>query len=128
MDRLTEIFQRQSELEDRYGPIEQSRGFYAPERPNDLDDPHDQQAFRDNNAYLVEELFEATNLLKNKPWKQTRVVTDRSKFYEEMGDAVHFFLKSFLLVFGDAEAAADALHQLYMGKSEINQHRQETKY
>lgn len=127
-DRLLEVFKRQEELEDRYAPIEDKRGFYVAPRPLNIQDRFDQESFRIWNQFLVEELFEATNLLKNKPWKQTEKLVDEEKFDEEMGDAVHFFLKLWLLRHGTAESAAEALYHQYMGKSEINKQRQETNY
>ena len=127
-DRLLEIFKRQEELEDRYAPIEDNRGFYVASRPLNIQDRFDQEAFRIWNQFLVEELFEATGLLKNKPWKQTEKLVDEPQFDEEMSDAVHFFLKLWLLRHGTAEAASEALYRQYMGKSEINKQRQETNY
>ena len=127
-DRLVEIFRRQAELEDKYRPIEWSQGFYAPDAPIDINNSHDQMFFRDNTHFLTEELHEATNLLKNKPWKQTHVPVDFEKFMEEMGDTVHFFIKSWLYLFSSPDEAAEALYQTYMGKAAINKHRQETNY
>lgn len=127
-DRLLEIFRRQGELEERYGPIETGNGFPYPKLPLNLDDPHDQMAYRDNNGFVVEELFEATGLLKNKPWKQTLKPVDREAFIAEMADAVHFILKSWIFIFGNPDDAAEALYNAYMGKSEINKQRQEHGY
>ena len=128
-DRLVEIFRRQAELEEKYGPIERDNGFHVPEMPIDIDDPHDQMFFRDNAHFLTEEIHEATGLLKNKPWKQSFKETDKQAFFEEMADQVHFFVKQWLYIFGpDPEDAAGAFYQWYFGKSEVNRKRQAEGY
>lgn len=127
-DRLLEMFQHQQELEDKYGPIETENGFPYPQLPLNLEDAHDQMAFRENNQFLVEELFEGTNLLKNKPWKQTLRPVDREAFITENADAVHFLLKSWLFIFGSPEAAAQGMYDYYIAKAGVNQQRQQEGY
>lgn len=73
---------------------------------------------------VVEELSEATNTLKNKPWKQDFVETDADHFYEELADAFHFFVEFAITAGLDAES----LTKVYFAKSEVNKFRQRSGY
>jgi hypothetical protein len=132
-DWLQNMFIRQYELEIKYrGPIEgKLNGFFPQFQANDfpLDiDRHDTQAFiKDAMERIIEELMEAANTLKNKPWKQTQVITDQDHFDEELMDAWHFFLRLLLIRFGPDDAA-EATYKLYFKKSEVNKFRQESNY
>lgn len=128
-DWLKNIFRRQFELEDKYEPIERSNGFYVPSMPVDLDNNHDQLFIKDAAYRAIEEISEATNCLKNKPWKQTQLPTDLTHFFEEMADATHFFVRMWLYMFGpNPDDAAEAMYKFYFKKSEVNKFRQESKY
>lgn len=122
-DWLINIFARQRELENRYEDIEESNGF---PRPSELDlDDAKTQAFLKDAAYrMIEEISEATNCLKNKPWKTTQVPTDQNHFYEEIADAWHFFVRFCIY----AGLTAEDVYRLYFKKSEVNRFRQETNY
>jgi hypothetical protein len=128
-DWLKNIFRRQAELETKYEGIEQDNGFYVPEMPVDLDNHRDQLFLKDAAYRAVEEISEATNCLKNKPWKQTHVPTDKEHFFEEAADATHFWIRFWLYIFGpDPDDAAEAMYKFYFKKSEVNKFRQESKY
>lgn len=126
-DMLKWIFDQQRRLLDKYRDIENSvLGFelFPAELPVDLD-THAGQFLLKAAAYrVVEELSEATNCLKNKPWKQTQVVTDRDHFEEEVADAFHFFVEFCILAGIDEERLFD----LYARKHKVNVFRQESKY
>jgi len=59
----------------------------------DLWSPATQASLRENAGYVVEELYEAINLLKNKPWKQTHKEVNIADFMEEVADVWHFFIQ-----------------------------------
>ncbi|HET7713102.1 MAG TPA: hypothetical protein VFK94_00930 [Patescibacteria group bacterium] len=122
-DKLENIFDRQRTLEDTYESIEAENGFPHPPSAS-LDDPRLQWFLKDAAYRVVEELSEATNTLKNKPWKSSPVVTDEDHFYEEVADAFHFFIRFCIYAGLDAEK----LYKLYFKKSEVNIFRQESKY
>lgn len=125
-DLLTRIFEKQLELMVEYEHIEKDRGFItiAPEQFGDLDHRFVQYRIKDVNARAVEELYEAMNCLKNKPWKQSEVTTDATHFYEEIADAVHFFVEMCIT----AGLTAEDLARMYHKKHAVNQFRQESKY
>ncbi len=124
-DRLEEIFNRQRELEEKYDSIEIANGYVGHRGLGvDLNDAASQWYIKDAVYRLIEELSEATNCLKNKPWKTTQVLTDEIHFYEELADAFHFFVRLCLIVGLDA----DSLYRLYFKKSEVNKFRQESDY
>lgn len=115
-DMLETIFERQAEFMARLG---HDKGDYG-----DINDRDLQGELRACAGFLVEELYEAVNLLKLKPWKQTFVETDRVTFYDEIADAFHFFIEFCILAGIDAET----LTSLYHGKQDVNIERQETGY
>lgn len=122
-DKLANIFKRQRELEDKYEPIEAANGAPRP-ASRDLNDYARQRYLKDAAYRVVEELSEATNCLKNKPWKTSPVLTDEDHFYEEVADAFHFFIRFCI----EAGLNEEGLYKLYFKKSEVNKFRQRSNY
>ena len=73
---------------------------------------------------MVRELGEAMQELRSKPWKQDWRATDRDKFLEEMGDALHFFVEMCIT----AGMTAKDLFDAYFRSWEKNRGRQEDGY
>ena len=64
------------------------------------------------------------NCLKNKPWKQTHMLTDEPKFK-------NYIIKAFLGIIGiyiDNEYSEKDMYNLYFKKNAVNQFRQRSKY
>jgi hypothetical protein len=133
-DRLELMFERQWELENKYRPMEMEKGhfphFIHPEDdfPVDLSNDDAQLFIKDAMERVIEEMMEAANTLKNKPWKNTHVETDELHFFEELADAQHFWLRLWLIVCGGPKKAAAMMYGLYFQKSEVNKFRQDTNY
>jgi hypothetical protein len=125
-DMLSGIFAGQTELMNKYHDIEKDRGFIVIDEPQygDLDHRFVQYRIKDLNARAVEELYEAMNTLKNKPWKQSEVPTDALHFYEEVGDALHFFVEMCIT----AGMTAEDLARIYHRKHAVNEFRQRSNY
>lgn len=129
-DLLYAMFWRQRELMEKYHEIESMNGAIiipldnGPGGLGDIDHREVQMRLKDLAYRTVEELSEATNCLKNKPWKQDWVATDAHHFYEEVADAFHFFLE-FCLTAGMTPAD---LARVYFAKSEVNKFRQRSGY
>ena len=124
-DRLKAIFKRQRELMKKYHEIEAKVGLLqTPEIPVDMDSHLGQARLKDFAWRITEELGEAMNCLKNKPWKVTQMETDKNHYYEEIADAFHFFIELCILSGLDA----DSLTALYFRKSEVNKFRQRSNY
>lgn len=72
---------------------------------------------------LVMQLGMMCNCLKNKPWKQTNMVTDKNNFYNHLSDVwiVYFSLMSNIL-------ELDEVVQTYLKKSQVNKFRQRSNY
>jgi hypothetical protein len=121
MDKLDEVFARQKELMETFHAIEEARGLLPdPDVPVDLTTHEGQAVLRSYAWYITEELGEAMNLLKNRPWKQKTYPVEVYKFYEELADAFHFFVELCIL----SGLSADDLYLLYIGKANVNQTRQ----
>lgn len=124
-DLLKLIFRRQAELEVKYDPIERiNLGYDFPQGIFDLDDPKAQQRIKDFCWRITEEIGEAANCLKNKPWKTSHMPTDQIHFREEMVDAFHFFIA--LLI--HCGFTPESLVAMYMDKNDVNHFRIRSKY
>lgn len=76
-------------------------------------------------AAFVMNLGRSCNCLKNKPWKQTHMLTDVDKFYQCLNEA----FTSFLQLCGVMGIhSVEELFQLYFRKSRVNQFRQRSNY
>lgn len=125
-DLLMNIFEAQHELIDKYSDIEHSRGALVidPDEFGNIDHRFVQWRIKDLMQRCIEEMMEAANCLKNKPWKQSEVTTDKTHYYEEIADALHFFVEMCITSGMDAEDLALMYHK----KHAVNQFRQESKY
>ena len=126
MDMLTAIFNRQRELMETYGPIEIANGARVPSPllHGKLDLRLIQYRIKDLMQRTIEEMMEAANCLKNKPWKQDAQPTDVDHFQEEIADAFHFFVEMCIT----AGLEPQDLFKLYFQKSEVNKFRQRSGY
>lgn len=79
-----------------------------------------------NNAYLQAHFWLGMvgNTLKNKPWKQTEMLTDEKKFEEMMSRSFCALLQTFY-VHG---ANNNVIHSFYTRKNQVNQFRQRSNY
>src|SRR5437773_1501280 len=112
-DMLQTIFDGQHELIAKYHDIEGARGALVvdPDKFGELDLRYVQWRIKDLAYRMVEELTEATNTLKNKPWKVSEVTTDKLHFYEELADALHFYIELCITAGMDAEDLARIYHR-----------------
>jgi hypothetical protein len=122
-DILCTMFAQQFRHMANYAEINPAANIQTHERGN-IDTPRVQAAIREFAGYTVEELYEAINHLKNKPWKQTHVETDREAFVEELADVWHFFIELHLI------AGVEPLEVFtsYFRKAFINAQRQHVGY
>lgn len=121
---LTAIFEKQKSLHEKYVDIETKKGILTSHGPVDLNTCHGQQIIKDFMWRVTEEIGEAANCLKNKPWKSTEMLTDEAHYKEELMDALHFFIELLILSGFTAESAYD----LYFKKNKVNQFRQGSNY
>ena len=123
---LEGIFAAQEGLMTKYHDIEFKRGALVvdPDKFGDLDLRFVQWRIKDLAFRTIEELTEATNCLKNKPWKQSEVSTDAVHFYEELADALHFLTELFIT----AGMSAEDLAKMYHRKHAVNEFRQRSQY
>ena len=125
-DMLATIFAGQRQLMGEYDEIERRNGAVVPEPElfGQIDAREVQMRLKDLAWRVTEEISEATNCLKNKPWKQTFVATDVAHFQEEVADALHFFVE-FLITAG---FTPETIFTMYFRKHAVNQFRQESQY
>ena len=122
-DILATMFEQQRKHIQQYSIINEDAQL-PPHLWGQLDNRATQAAMREYASYTVEELYEAINNLKNKPWKQTDKPTDIEAFMEELADTWHFFIEFHIL----AGISAEDVFRHYFRKSLVNTHRQQTGY
>lgn len=129
-DMLQDIFFLQDKLRQKYEKIEDRngipRGYKDPSTGAviNINTPINQYIIKDMAYRCITEIVEATECLKNKPWKQTHVATDIEHMKEELADALHFFVELCLLL----GMKADDLFKYYLKKNHVNGWRIGSKY
>lgn len=125
-DLLVNMFMKQMDHKRAYDEIYKSKGLnpVGPEDYGNLDDPAVQAEIRTTIGYFLQELFEATDLLKNKPWKQTEKHTDPGDFYSELADAWHFWLELMIL----CGMGPDRIQSYYFKEAAKNDARRQNGY
>lgn len=116
MDRLEEMYDQQCEHMAAYDNLPQVAPWIGSRAV--------QASLRENAGYIVEELYEAVNLLKNKPWKKAFEPVDREEFLEELADVWHFFLQFHVV----AGIVPQEIYTAYFRKSLINENRRAEGY
>lgn len=72
---------------------------------------------------LVKELGMMCNCLKNKPWKQTNMVTDKENFYSQLRKVWIVYIALLYIYLEE-----DEIVEVYLKKSQVNKFRQRSNY
>lgn len=64
------------------------------------------------------------NTLKNKPWKQSHMRTDKNNFYNLLKEV----WKDYVAILVFAEMDAESITEIYLKKSQVNKFRQRSNY
>lgn len=75
-------------------------------------------------SYFVEDIGCMCNCLKNKPWKQSQMLTDISKFTEKLRLVWDSYFRVLTYIFCDSNEVVDT----YLKKSQVNKFRQRSNY
>lgn len=119
-DKLDLIFKYQRELAEKYKKMHGIKQI-----PINIDTKEGQKIIREFAEYVVEELMEAMNCLRNKPWVKTETETDKEHFFEELcGDVLHFLVELYILCGIDS----NKLFEYYFKKKEVNLFRIRSDY
>ena len=116
MDKLEQLFEWQKDFMKIIGMGEIEKC--------NIDTLKGQEIIRATTFFLTEELYEAMNLLKKKPWRNNPPDTDKNAFKEELIDAFHFFLELMVL----SGLTAEDLYHIYFSKMMKNIDRQNKGY
>lgn len=122
-DILCTMFAQQLRLMGEYDEVGGHAGV-EPHLRGDLDHRQVQRSIREFAGYTVEELYEAINNLKNKPWKQTEQPTNVEAFKEELADMWHFLIEMHIIAGIDPEE----IFRSYFRKAFINTQRLQNGY
>ena len=74
--------------------------------------------------YHVELLGMMCNCLKNKPWKQTMMKTDKERFYSYLNDV----WLNYIGILNSLHYTEEEILDLYLRKSQVNKFRQRSNY
>jgi len=125
LDMLVAIFQKQRDLMEKYHHIElKNNPAMCQDVPVDIHSTAGQARLKDFAWRITEELGEAMNTLKNKPWKQSHMLTDVAHYREEISDSFHFFVELCIL----SGIGPYDLYEMYFKKNEVNKFRQRSNY
>lgn len=72
---------------------------------------------------FVENMGMTCNCLKNKPWKQSNMITDKEMFYDNLSKTWFWYLS----ILG-SEMTAEEITMVYLKKSQVNIFRQRSNY
>ena len=122
MDKLNDIFAKQKQLMRKYDLSICSDVFTFEHEL--INDPTYQVRLRQIVQFTIEELCEATHLLKNKPWRKLKTKTNVELFYEELADVLHFYVE----LCATCGITAEKLYKLYTKKAAVNAVRQDGDY
>jgi NTP pyrophosphatase (non-canonical NTP hydrolase) len=90
-----------------------------------LDSRNGQEKLRKLFWYMVEELFEAINALKNdRDWVKTEYELDLWRVYDEIADALGFFIT----ICRYLKLDPDKLYEIYLRKWKVNVFRVNSQY
>lgn len=73
---------------------------------------------------VIHEIGCASNCLKQRPWKNTHQLTDKSKFYPHLKSALFALIEVFVYF----DFTADEIFRMYWKKSEVNNFRIRSNY
>lgn len=111
--------------------LPQNTPLYDEDHLRDLVENAKEVISRKNNDNLdfwvsrfIEQLAMMCNCLKNKPWKQSMMKTDREAFYSRLAE-VWVCYTTILVVSG---MGAEDIANVYLKKSQVNQFRQRSNY
>lgn len=115
------IFEGQKHLMTKWHALEKTNGaaVITSDMEGDLDNRQVQARIHELYGYVVRELSEAMQELKNKPWKKTERPTDHEAFVNEIGDTFHFFVELCIT----AGISAEDLHRAYFRMHQKNNGR-----
>lgn len=123
-DILVTMFTQQELHMQAYDRIQGRPTVTADNAEKGLVDRQVQAGIREFAGYTVEEMYEAINHLKNKPWKQSERGVDHDAFMGELGDAWHFFIEMHII----AGITAEDVFMAYFGAAAKNIERQGNGY
>lgn len=77
----------------------------------------------DKAVEFIEQIAMMCNCLKNKPWKQTQMVTDKEEFYRRLKNV----WVGYLSILSNC-LSPDDIAEVYLKKSQVNKFRQRSNY
>lgn len=125
-DLLATMFAQQRAHMGVYNDILNEKGItpLSEDELGELTNERVHRTAREFASYTVEEMYEAINHLKGKPWKRSFNPPDREAFLEEIADMWHFFIE-FHIILG---ISPTDVFNAYFKKTLVNQARQQNGY
>lgn len=118
-DTLEEDVMHKDRLDDL---VERARGILSPLYEENLSPARD--ILPRMVTLLVKELGMMCNCLKNKPWKQSMMITDEAVFYYQLQKV----WEAYTAILVNAGMNSEGICDTYLRKSQVNQFRQRSNY
>jgi NTP pyrophosphatase (non-canonical NTP hydrolase) len=113
-DMLESLFSMQTQLMKKYNV----------QYPVSLHTKDGQFKLREMAWYVVEEVGEAMNVLKNRPWTNYQIPIDENHYKEELSDIMHFYIELLIM----SGLSAKDMYDLYCRKHAVNNFRTVSGY
>jgi len=121
VDDLVEKFKQKDKFQVLFDLVLEQNFTYP---KADIHTKEGQKVWKEVMFNLVEELFEAANTLKNRPWVQTEYEVDLNHLYDELADALWYFV----LLIHLSGLNADEMFRIFLAKWKVNNFRRESGY
>ena len=121
IDDLKEKLRGKDKLEVLFQLVSEQNSTWS---IKDLNTKEGQRYWKEILFCLTEELYEAANVLKNRPWVQTEYTVDYNHLYDELADSIWFFIA--LLQASGLDA--DKAFEIFLKKWKVNSFRKESGY
>lgn len=115
IDRLEFLWRKIKELNGAFGGTND---------PVDIYSKAGQETLKSIVFWLVEELFEFTNAMKNRPWARSEYLIDEWRLYDEIADAAAFFILLCIRLGLDAQK----FFEIVLRKIAVNEFRIRSNY
>jgi len=121
IDDLKEKLRGKDKLEVLFQLVSEQNSTWS---IKDLNTKEGQRYWKEILFCLTEELYEAANVLKNRPWVQTEYTVDYNHLYDELADSIWFFIALLQASGLDAEKT----FEIFLRKWKVNNFRRESGY
>ena len=110
-----------ADFKSKYGSLDKLDNLYVESVSYSLTVNADELS--DKAVEFIEQIAMMCNCLKNKPWKQSQMITDKNEFYNRLKNV----WKCYISILA-CNLLPDEITEIYLKKSQVNKFRQRSNY